>query len=81
MVTYSQEKMNWYCKIILLNSKEERSKTLESVPEPIREEVKRLVIDYIQMRALRKEASERAHVAREAREAHEQNRKKGHHAR
>jgi hypothetical protein len=79
-MTYSQEKMNWYCKIILLNSKEERSKMLESVPDPIREEVKRLVIDYIQMRALRKEASECARITREAREAHEK-RRKGHHAR
>lgn len=71
----AQEAMNLYCAIILLPTAEERRKALEKVPEHLREEVKKRVADWFNMRSKRRIASENARLARLEREETEKRRK------
>lgn len=66
MTTERQQIMNLYCRIILLNSVDARRKALTEVPEHQREEVKKRVAEYFEMRTKRRIASEQARAAREA---------------
>lgn len=69
-----QEIMNHYCALILMPTAEERRTALEKAPEQHREEVKRRVVDYFEMRAKRRVASENARLARIKREEAEKRR-------